>query len=65
MVIVCDTDGNVNVAWLSRITKNFLDEWRGYEMKNIAYWMPLPSPPITLPDPTLPPINLHTIGVAK
>jgi hypothetical protein len=29
------------------------------------YGCELPSPPITLPDPTLPNVNLHTMGRAK
>jgi len=67
IVLVCDIDGNVNVAWLSKNNSNFLDEWRGYKIENVAYWMqlPLPPPSIQLEEFTLPPINLPSIGKAK
>lgn len=45
--------------------ENWIEAASESELSYIVEWMPLPAPPITLPDPTLPPINLNTIGVAK
>jgi hypothetical protein len=47
-----------------------IDNWEDYTHVfiyhgEVTHWMPLPSPPITLPDPTLPNVNLLTMGRAK
>ena len=45
-IVMCATTSGTCIAWLSRNTYSFLEEWRGLALPyKVTHWMPLRKPP--------------------